>query len=247
MNKNEMIKALLKPFPAEAIDWRVGATNADKSKGIALAYLQARPVMDRLDEVVGQENWQDAYTPIHGASGLAGFICGLSLKISGEWVTKTDGSDTSDVEPIKGGFSDSFKRAAVKWGVGRYLYDLPTIWEALEPKGKSYVLKSTPILPAWALPSGKSAQLATPVTSKVEQPEKDKPADPVTLEAACAMTNSSGVQYGSMPAGVLEKIISNLYKTLNTVGLAEEDKAVAERKLKSAKMVYESKKAQEIA
>lgn len=71
--------------------------------------------------------------------------------------------------------------------------------------------------------------------------------EPMTLELACAMTNSKGVQYGTMPVAVLEKIISNLYKTLNTVGLADEDKAVAERKLKAAKIVYDSKKAQEIA
>ena len=59
----ELFSKLSEPFPSEAIDWRVGATNSDKNKGIALAYIQARPVMDRLDEVVGLENWTDVYTP----------------------------------------------------------------------------------------------------------------------------------------------------------------------------------------
>lgn len=79
------------------------------------------------------------------------------------------------------------------------------------------------------------------------QPALAETGEPMTLEAACAMTNSKGIQYGTMPENVLEKIISNLYKTLNTSGLADEDKAVAERKVKAAKMVYDSKKAQEIA
>lgn len=79
------------------------------------------------------------------------------------------------------------------------------------------------------------------------QPTLVETGEPMTLESACAMTNSKGIQYGTMPENVLEKIISNLYKTLNTSGLADEDKAVAERKVKAAKMVYDAKKAQEIA
>jgi hypothetical protein len=56
-------------------------------------------------------------------------------------VTKFDGAENSDIEPIKGGLSDSFKRAASAWGVGRYLYDLDGIWVEIEPKGKSSAVK----------------------------------------------------------------------------------------------------------
>jgi hypothetical protein len=160
----ELFSKLSEPFPSEAIDWRVGATNSDKSKGIALAYLQARPVMDRLDEAIGPENWADTYAPIQDINGTVGFICTLSLRINGEWVSKTDGADTSDIEAIKGGISDAFKRAAVKWGVGRYLYDLPNIWVPVEARGKSFVLKETPKLPDWALPKKK-------IKSKAENPD----------------------------------------------------------------------------
>lgn len=164
ISMNELFAALSEPFSPEAIDWRVGATNGEKTKGIALAYIQARPVMDRLDEVVGAENWTDTYTPIQDKNGTVGFICTLSLKIGSDWIAKTDGADTSDIEAIKGGISDAFKRAAVKWGVGRYLYDLPNIWVPVETRGKSFVLKETPKLPDWALPKKK-------IKSKAENPD----------------------------------------------------------------------------
>ena len=38
------------------------------------------------------------------------------------WVTKSDGAEDSTIEAVKGAYSDSFKRAAVKWGIARYLY-----------------------------------------------------------------------------------------------------------------------------
>lgn len=165
METHEIFKKLSEPFPAEEIDWRVGATNGDKTKGIALAYLQARPVMDRWDAVLGPENWRDEYIPIPGQNGPAGFLCNLSARINGEWITKSDSADVSDIESIKGGVSDSFKRASVKFGVGRYLYDLPNTWVAIELRGKTPVLKETPKLPAWALPGTKKAE---PVTKKAE-------------------------------------------------------------------------------
>ena len=181
METQDIFKKLKEPFPVEEIDWRVGSTNADKTRGIAVAYIQARPVMDRLDETLGPDNWQDAYEPILGNAGPVGFKCSLSLRINGEWITKTDAADTSDIEAIKGGVSDALKRAAVKWGIGRYLYDLPNTWVELEPRGKSYAMKQTPKLPAWALPApnGKSQDPYPMVV--IDEPVK---AGPDPIEAA---------------------------------------------------------------
>lgn len=58
-----------------------------------------------------------------------------------EWVTKADGAGDSDVEAEKGAISDALKRAAVKWGIGRYLYDLGNIWVDTEPAGRSVRIK----------------------------------------------------------------------------------------------------------
>ena len=61
----------------------------------------------------------------------------------GRWVWKSDGAGATDFEGAKGAFSDSFKRAAVHWGIGRYLYDLDAPWVAIEQRGKSSVIKSS--------------------------------------------------------------------------------------------------------
>lgn len=123
----ELMQALSAPFPANEIEWRVGSTTQDKKKGMALAYLTARHVMDRLDQTIGAVNWQDRYE-FHGGRT----VCYLSLRIGDEWITKADGAGDSDVEAEKGAISDALKRAAVKWGVGRYLYELGNTWVELD-------------------------------------------------------------------------------------------------------------------
>lgn len=128
----DVFEALSQPFPPHEIEWRVGSTNQDKTKGLALAYITARHVMDRLDSVVGPANWQDRYE-VHGTKT----ICYLSVRIGGEWIVKADGAGDSDVEAEKGSISDALKRAAVKWGIGRYLYDLGNTWVKCVPAGRS--------------------------------------------------------------------------------------------------------------
>ena len=118
------------PFNPTLISFRVGATNNDKTKGIALAYLTARDVMERLDNVCGPANWQCRY-PFTGC-------CDIGIRINGEWVWKANGAGQTDIEGDKGIFSDAFKRAAVLWGIGRYLYDLPNTWFPIEAHGRSY-------------------------------------------------------------------------------------------------------------
>lgn len=138
------LAGLFEPFPAEAISWRIGSTTKDKSKGMALAYIDARDVMDRLDQVCGPDGWQCDYTPM--ANGTT--CCRIGINVHGEWVWKSNGgSATGDVDnekeremAEKGGYSDAFKRAAVLWGIGRYLYSLKTPWVELVQKGNSYVM-----------------------------------------------------------------------------------------------------------
>jgi hypothetical protein len=110
-------------FPREEIEWRAQNLKADGTSALALAYITARHVMDRLDEAVGPANWSDRYEFSGGTA-----ICYLSLRIAGEWVTKADGAGTTDVEAEKGQISDALKRAAVKWGIGRYLYEIDSPW-----------------------------------------------------------------------------------------------------------------------
>ena len=131
-------QSLRAPFRSDQICWRIGATNQEKTKGMALAYIDARAVMDRLDEVCGPENWQKRYSHADAKT-----ICEIGIKIGGEWVWKADGAGDTDHEAAKGALSDAFKRAGVVWGIGRYLYDLSSPWVEIEPAGKSYRIKAT--------------------------------------------------------------------------------------------------------
>jgi hypothetical protein len=128
------VKLLFSEFPKDAISWRAQSLTKSGDKAMALAYIDARDVMDRLDSIVGTENWQDRYE-FAGART----ICYLSINVDGQWITKADGAGDTDVEAEKGAISDAFKRAAVKWGIGRYLYALSTPWvpcESYESGGK---------------------------------------------------------------------------------------------------------------
>lgn len=137
---------LSQPFPPDRISWRVGSANADKTKGMALAYIDARDVMQRLDEVC-QDQWQAEYVPMPNGT----CCCRIGIKVGGDWVWRSNGSvnitdsDKADQKEMaeKGSYSDAFKRAAVLWGVGRYLYDLDSPWVALEPAGRSYKIKES--------------------------------------------------------------------------------------------------------
>jgi hypothetical protein len=126
-------------------------------KVLLLAYLDGRDVMDRLDEVVGPDKWECDYKEIKN-----NLYCGIS--VNGVW--KWDCGTESKTDAEKGESSDAFKRAAVKWGIGRYLYSLPKINVQISSTGANWIkiidkatkqevsgYYSTPVLPDWAYPS----------------------------------------------------------------------------------------------
>jgi len=118
---------LSEEFPQAAISWRAQSITKDGNKAMALAYIDARDVMKRLDECCGLAGWQCRYPHANGKT-----ICEIGIKCGNDWVWKADGSGDTDIEAEKGAISDAFKRAAVKWGIGRYLYDMGTPWVPCE-------------------------------------------------------------------------------------------------------------------
>ena len=138
----DMFDALCEPFSTDEIEWRVGPTNKSRSdgaaatKGVALAYIDARTVMDRLDSVCGMDGWQCNYTA--GVNGS--IVCNIGVRMAGNWVWKADGAGATDMEAEKGALSDAFKRAAVRFGIGRYLYELDSPWVELE--GGKFIKKT---------------------------------------------------------------------------------------------------------
>lgn len=97
--------------------WRLQSAKYGKANYIA--YIDARDVASLLDDVVGKENWKDSYQEIKG-----NLFCSIGIFFNGKWIEKSDVGTPSDFEKQKGEASDAFKRAAVKWGIGRFLYDI---------------------------------------------------------------------------------------------------------------------------
>lgn len=124
-------KKLAAPFPPEKVSWRIGQKTKDGSKAMALAYIDARDVMERLDEVCGVNGWQCEYPHADGKT-----VCAIGIRFDTEWIWKANGAGDTDIESEKGALSAAFKRAAVCWGIGRYLYDVDSPWVATEGEGK---------------------------------------------------------------------------------------------------------------
>ena len=136
-------KALAAPFGDDDVEWRIGHVAESAGRALVLPYVTNRAIMDRLDAVAGHDDWRNEYLPWREK----GVLCGLSIRVAGEWVTKWDGADQTDIEPTKGGLSDSMKRAAVQWGMGRELYRLPALWwDGIEKRGRSWAITRKPTL-----------------------------------------------------------------------------------------------------
>ena len=178
----ELEKKLKAPFSKDDIEWRIqqAGKSGESVWALVLAYVTNRAIMDRLDEVFGIEGWKNEYRP--GPQG--GVVCGISCRIGDEWLTKWDGAENTQVEPVKGGLSDSMKRAAVHWGVGRYLYNLEStfaeiahgaerkgVCEDKKTKQKIRFRWNPPQLPDWALPESEKGKGGTSKEKMTDIPQ----------------------------------------------------------------------------
>ena len=105
-------KALAEPFPDSDIKHRPGRG------GMTFAYVDARAVMQRLDDVLTPSGWDFTSTVVPGTDIVRG-----ELTVGG--VIRVDygyPNSDSDEEPIKSASSDALKRCAVMFGIGRHLY-----------------------------------------------------------------------------------------------------------------------------
>lgn len=109
--------------------WKIQSVSGNQA--LCVSYIDARDVQELLDKEVGPENWQSDYKEIKGV-----MYGGLALKVDGEWVWKWDAGEESSFAKEKGEASDAFKRAAVKWGIGRFLYDMPKEYVNVSGSGR---------------------------------------------------------------------------------------------------------------
>lgn len=215
------IAALSAPFDRAAVHWRAQGTPIERNgkwSAMALAYIDARDVMDRLDDVCGPENWQTEYHET--AKGR--LICRLSIRINGEWVTKSDGAGDTDVEGEKGAISDALKRAAVSWGIGRYLYRMSSPWVECDVKqsnGKTY-------WKAWA------ADPWAKVKGAPQQPQRGPSPDQIAHDKA--VTNALALIEDCHDLPALSALWQTLTRTVQADDrvIAAKDKAKSERQQK---------------
>ncbi|HEV3164287.1 MAG TPA: Rad52/Rad22 family DNA repair protein [Isosphaeraceae bacterium] len=138
----DLFAALAAPFETHEVKLRL------VQNGRQMPYITARTAMNRLDSVLGPENWWDEYVPSEKS-----VLCRLTFRLpDGSTVTKSDAggyagmADSGDDD--KSGFSDAFKRAAAKFGVARYLYrdGVPAFVREREPAIVSAALQTAPDL-----------------------------------------------------------------------------------------------------
>jgi len=203
---------LKKPFPPSDIEWRIGQAGKGRNGFWAkvLAYITNRAIMDRLDEVCGPENWRNEFREWHGdgKNNASAQLCGISIRINGEWITKWDGAPNTDFESVKGGLSDAMKRAAVQWGIGRYLYDLGESWAEIcdngvrrdkikiDENGKKrdeWIRWNPPKLPRWAVTGDRPPEQPEPSPqAPADEPQPGQPNAPKPNGKAGPSKNGNG-------------------------------------------------------
>jgi hypothetical protein len=167
----DLFAALAAPFEAQEVRLR---TQGSKQ----VQYITARTAMNRLDNVLGPENWWDEYLP-----GENSVLCRLTIRLPFpdapdryQLLTKADAGGYAGMpdqgDDDKSGFSDAFKRAAVKFGVGRYLYrdGVPTFARAAEEKADGPP-KAAPA-PGPPKPDGLPSQARPPYPNGGEKPPR---------------------------------------------------------------------------
>jgi len=181
---NVIVEKLKEPFERKDIEFRVAKVSKRTRKVLVLAYITSRAVMQKLDAIFGVDGWKDEYEVLQN-----GVICKLSVKVNGEFITKQDAAPFTNIEALKGAFSDALKRAAVKFGVGRYLYQLTEFWADIVERKPTKVNNKIhryhsdnlsgwwiePELPDWAVKDGNNRKKVTEANGETEKKVGRKP------------------------------------------------------------------------
>jgi hypothetical protein len=120
---------LRRPFTAAAVKMKPQSVTKDQLKGLVSYYIDARLAAERLSAAVGADGWTEEYQVI-STDPQAGLPIECRLTVLG--VTRADVGQIApgplDDKAWKSAYSDALKRAAVKFGVGAYLYNSPNNW-----------------------------------------------------------------------------------------------------------------------
>lgn len=134
-NGLELLQSLAQPMADNDIEWKVQVvTNGNRGfTALVVPYLQARAIQNRLDQVCGL-NWKTSFRVLEGFRDRIAIECTIHILHNGEWISRSDAAEATHIEAVKGGYSDAFKRAAVQFSIGRFLYESPPQWVEILPQ-----------------------------------------------------------------------------------------------------------------
>lgn len=125
MNAASIIKELRRPFTPEAVQFKIQTSKGNRA--LLVCFIDARQTGERLN-LICPEAWSDAYREV-SVGALDGVECSISIRASGNSLTRTDiGIQEGGMGGLKAVYSDAFKRAGVKWGIGVPLYYTPRFY-----------------------------------------------------------------------------------------------------------------------
>jgi len=134
---NETLQELRKPFHPSHVTWKPGMLSKDQGKALALAYADLRAYQNRLDEVCGMD-WSVTYTPWGERIVCHLTIQGVTRSSSGEPDSQSERSEIAGTAAE----AQAFKRACAMFGLGRYLYNLPSVWVEYDLNTKHFTEKA---------------------------------------------------------------------------------------------------------
>jgi hypothetical protein len=131
---DDIAASLAAPFAPEVIQWKPGVVAKDKSRALALPYVDIRDYIRRLNQAAGAD-WQDSYQ-VEVAGNRLIVICRLTVAR----ICRTgDGEcDLGDPNAMTSASAQAFKRACVKHGLGARLYDMPKVWADYDKVRKAF-------------------------------------------------------------------------------------------------------------
>ena len=170
---NDVWEMLREPFAPEELQWRIEALSQDKRRALVVPHIDAKALLDRLDEVVGTHGWHDSYevlqAPLSSAAGIYAVKCRLTIMD----VCK---EDVGEGHSFKAAFSDALERAAVKFGVGRFLYPVDQQWVDHDPQtGQISLPKVEGVIGADRYPSSETKPAQAVVSTATTPSTENKP------------------------------------------------------------------------
>lgn len=145
---------LFRNLNAEEIEVRLGQVSMDGMT--LLLYKDSRCDQNILDETLGPDGWSSTTRKEDGTFITSLFVKGKDSPSDWrQWPCKEGVGSAGNFEPEKSAASDSLKRAASMWGLGRELYTAPRIFCGVPTikDGNSYKLERPSDQYGWSVHS----------------------------------------------------------------------------------------------